>query len=510
MDAGVITEQKKIVKPLGQLISTPLDKTESGWPELTVTGIATDSRRVQPGDLFIAVTGLAADGHRFLAQAREAGAVAALVEHITDDPLPQIKIENTRRAMAEVAHRFYDHPAAKLKLFGITGTNGKTTIAAAIEAIARAGGLQIGVIGTAGHRVGDREIPAANTTPEAPTTDRLFIEMLENGITDCAMEVSSHAIKLERIQGLKFFGAVFTNLTRDHLDFHRDLDDYRETKFRLFTEHLTGGGFAIVNIDDPAGELLIDRLSGVTVWRYSLSDKKAELRFRLMDESLSGSVGVIFTPVGVHNIKTPLWGDFNFSNLTAAVGVALALGYPPEAIVGGIADFTGVPGRVQPLRGNFPFNVFIDFAHTPDALRRVLAAARPLVRGKMRVLFGCGGDRDQGKRPLMAEAVAEYADEIYLTSDNPRSEDPVKIIADVLEGFADPDRVIVEPDRAKAIERIINDCKPPDSAFLCGKGHETVQLIGEDAIEFDDRLVANRCLTRRGYSVDATGKFDRR
>jgi UDP-N-acetylmuramoyl-L-alanyl-D-glutamate--2,6-diaminopimelate ligase len=324
------------------------------------------------------------------------------------------------------------------------------------------------------------------------------------------MEVSSHALKLERVHGLSFTGAVFTNLTRDHLDFHPDLDDYRQTKLRLFSENLQSDGFAIINIDDPAGESFVEAKPGVTIWKYSLTDKSADIRVRILDESLAGSTVTVFTPVGLLNIKTPLWGSFNIANLAAAVGAAIALGYPPAAIVEGLAGFNGVCGRVEPLRGDFEFRVFIDYAHTPDALRQVLAAARPLVEGRLRVLFGCGGDRDKGKRPLMARAVEEFADFVYLTSDNPRTEDPVKIIADVLQGFADPEKVIVEPDRARAIDRIISDCEPTDSAFLCGKGHETMQLIGEDAVEFDDRLVAGKSLARRGYTVDAAQGKPRR
>jgi UDP-N-acetylmuramoyl-L-alanyl-D-glutamate--2,6-diaminopimelate ligase len=457
---------------------------------------------VQPGDLFIAVPGLATDGHRFIADALAAGAGAAVVEHITGDPILQVKVADTRRAIAEISHRFYDYPARQLKLFGITGTNGKTTVAAAVEAIAHAAGRKLGVLGTVGHRLGSLAIPASHTTPEAIDADRMFAKMLQLGITECMMEVSSHALKLDRVFDLSFDGAVFTNLTRDHLDFHGDFDDYRKTKFRLFTENLQPGGFAIINGDDPAGVELAAKLVNATVWRFSAQDKSADIYVKILDETLNGSALTLFTSVGVVSIKTPLWGSFNFANLAAAIGVAIALGYPPEAIVEGTAEFHGVPGRVQSIPGDYDFNIIIDFAHTPDALRRVLAAARPLVDGKLRVLFGCGGDRDRGKRPLMARAVEEFADNIYLTSDNPRSEDPVKIISDVLEGFSDPDAVIVEPDRAKAIERIILDCEPTDSAFLCGKGHETMQLIGEDALEFDDRVVAEKALSKRGCAVD--------
>jgi UDP-N-acetylmuramoyl-L-alanyl-D-glutamate--2,6-diaminopimelate ligase len=493
--------QEKRVAALGDLVAEALDATVENWRTSTVSGLAIDSRQVAPGDLFIAVPGLATDGHRFIAAAAKAGAHAAVVEHITGDSLLQIKVRNARRAIAEIAHRYYDHPARQMKLFGVTGTNGKTTVAAVVEAIAHAAGQKIGVLGTVGHRLDSLDLPASRTTPEAHDIDRMLANMLRLGITVCVMEVSSHALKLDRVFGVPFSGAVFTNLTRDHLDFHGDLDEYRRTKFRLFTENLQPGGFAVFNGDDPAGAELAGVIGEATAWRYSLKDKSADIHVRVHDETLLGSAMTFFTPVGVMNIKTPLWGAFNFANLAAAVGTAIAVGYSPEAIVEGIAEFHGVRGRMEAISGDFDFSVFIDYAHTPDALYQVLAAARPLVKGKLRVLFGCGGDRDAGKRPLMAQAVEQFADIIYLTSDNPRSEDPVKIISDVMKGFSDPDAVIVEPDRGKAIERIILECHPADSALLCGKGHETMQLIGEDAIEFDDRTVAERALRTRGCAV---------
>jgi len=510
MSTEVIAEKEKKIVALGDLISEPLDATAEAWPNVKVSGVAIDSRKVEPGDLFVAIPGLTTDGHRYIARAAAVGACAAVVEHVTSEKVLQIKVKNSRRAAAEISHRYYGFPARGLKLFGVTGTNGKTTVVAAVEAIALAAGQPIGVIGTVGHRLGGVEIPAMHTTPEAIDCDRLFCRMLEAGITECIMEVSSHALKLERVYGLSFAGAVFTNLTRDHLDFHPDLDDYRQTKLRLFSENLQPNGFAIINTDDPAGESFVGAVSNATIWKYSLSDKSADIRIRILDESLAGSTITVFTPVGLLNIRTPMWGSFNFANLAAAVGVAIALGYPPEAIIEGLAEFHGVRGRVEPIHGDFEFRVYIDYAHTPDALHQVLAAARPLVGGGLRVLFGCGGDRDRGKRQLMARAVEEFADHIYLTSDNPRSEDPVKIIADVLQGFSDPDKVIVEPDRTRAIERIISDCEPADSAFLCGKGHETMQLIGEDTVEFDDRLVAGRCLARQGYTIDPVQDRPRR
>ena len=509
MSTNVIAEKKKRTVALGDLIPGARDATAEAWPGVKVSGVAIDSRKVEPGDVFIAVSGRATDGHRYIGDAADAGAKAAVVEHITGEQLLQVKVNNTRRAIAEISHRFFGYPARRMKIFGVTGTNGKTTVVAAVEAIARAAEQKLGVIGTVGHRLGDLEIPARHTTPEAIDCDRLFCRMLEAGITECLMEVSSHALKLERVHGLSFTGAVFTNLTRDHLDFHPDLDDYRETKLRLFSENLQPNGFAIINADDPAGTSFAGALPEAMVWRYSLSDKSADIRLKALDESLAGSVAAVFTPVGLLNIETPLWGSFNLANLAAAIGVAIALGYPPEAIAAGVAEFSGVRGRVQPIRGSFDFHVFVDYAHTPDALHQVLRAARPLVSGRLRVLFGCGGDRDRGKRPLMARAVEESADLVYLTSDNPRSEDPVKIIADVLEGFSAPDAVVVEPDRAKAIERIVLDCESKDSAFLCGKGHETVQIIGEHAVEFDDRLVAERCLQRRGFTVDSAEVYPR-
>jgi len=491
-------------KTLGDLIPQALDSTADTWRATPIRGLAIDSRRVEAGDLFIAVRGQLTDGHRFISDAAKVGARAAGVEYITGDPLLQVKVENTRRAIAEIAHRYYDYPARQLRLFGVTGTNGKTTVAAAVEAIAQAAGQKLGILGTVGHRLGALEFPAARTTPEAHDIDRLLTEMLQLGITECLMEVSSHALKLERVFGLPFSGAVFTNLTRDHLDFHGNLEEYRDAKFRLFDENLQPGGFAIINGDDPAGVQLVRLIRDAVVWRFSLKDKSADIHVRIHDETLNGSTMTFFTPVGAINIKTPLWGTFNFANLAAAIGMAIALGYPPGAIIEGIAEFRGARGRVERILGDFDFSVFVDFAHTPDGLHQVLNAVRPLVKGKLRVLFGCGGGRDVGKRPLMARAVEQIADVIYLTSDNPRSEDPMKIISDVMEGFADPDAVIVEPDRGKAIERIILECNPTDSALLCGKGHETMQLIGEHAIEFDDRVVAEKALSTRGCSVTRT------
>jgi UDP-N-acetylmuramoyl-L-alanyl-D-glutamate--2,6-diaminopimelate ligase len=473
------------------------ERTVRGVPPPEVTGIASDSRRVAPGDCFVAVPGFKQDARRFAAEAVARGASLVVTE---GDPLavaaPQILVPSARRALSRLAAAYFGHPSHRLTLVGITGTNGKTTTSYLVDALLRARGARAGVIGTIQYVVGDERRPANQTTPEALELQALLAEMLAKGVKGVAMEVSSHALALDRVRDLAFDVAVFTNLTQDHLDFHGTLEAYARAKrglFELLADSPKAPRTAVVNGDDPAAAGMVRDLP-LTVLSFGLG-AGAEVRALEHASSLDGIRLTVATPRGTLSLASPLIGDHNVLNILGAVAVGLALGLDPPAIASSLTAVDTVPGRFEQVRAGQPFLVVVDYAHTPDALERVLATARKLTRGRLAVVFGCGGDRDRGKRPLMGAIAARACDRVWVTSDNPRSERPEAIIEDILTGMrGEADRVVAASDRRAAIRAALGWAGPGDTVVIAGKGHEPYQIIGADVLPFDDREVARQFL----------------
>jgi UDP-N-acetylmuramoyl-L-alanyl-D-glutamate--2,6-diaminopimelate ligase len=475
----------------------------------TVHGLTDDSRRVTAGSCFVAVRGLRADGRRFIPQAIEQGAGAVVAE--PPDPLPgeavgRILVPDTRRALPRLADAYYGHPSRALTVVGITGTNGKTTTSYLCEALLRARGLETGVIGTIQYVVRDQAREAHQTTPEAIELQGLLAEMLAAGVGGVAMEVSSHALALHRVDGVAFDVAVFTNLTQDHLDFHGTMEAYARDKGRLFFELLAAGrkpgATAVLNGDDPVGASWAAALPG-RVLTFGLGPDRA-VRPDHYESGLEGIRLLATSPAGPVRILSPLIGEHNVMNLLGAVGTGVALGLAPAAIATALGSVTRVPGRFERVEAGQEFLVVVDYAHTPDALQRVLDTARRLTPGRLGVVFGAGGDRDRKKRPIMGRIAATLADRVWLTSDNPRSEDPAAIIEEIAAGVvpAPPGGYTRHPDRRDAIREALAWARPGDTVLIAGKGHETYQVVGDRVWPFDDRLVARECLTGRPLGGD--------
>lgn len=466
--------------------------------ESTVRGLAYDSRKVQPGYLFFAFPGAKADGRRFAISALHAGALAVVSESPRPDGFdgPWIEVEHGRRALASAAKTFFGCPDEKLALTGITGTNGKTTTSYLIDSVLRTAGAVTGIIGTIEYHLAGEIRPAVNTTPESLDVFAFCQELLLKSGTHLTMEVSSHALALGRAHGLRFHTAVFTNLSRDHLDFHKTMEAYFEAKRMLFVPEANPAPAAVINRDDEWGRRI--DAPGRTLW-YGLSSDAA-LRAEKIRSTFDGLHFELRTPEGAVDIVSPLVGLINVYNILAACGAGLSYGLPLDLIARGIANCASVPGRFEQIREGQPFLVVVDYAHTDDALRNVIAVARGLEPRRVVTLFGCGGDRDRSKRPLMAKAAAEASDLAVLTSDNPRSEDPLAIINDAmagLAGFTTPH--IVEPDRATAIRLALEHAEPGDIVLLAGKGHETYQVLKDRTIHFDDRELAREVLRQMGF-----------
>jgi UDP-N-acetylmuramoyl-L-alanyl-D-glutamate--2,6-diaminopimelate ligase len=468
---------------------------------LDVRGLAYDSRRVGEGFLFFAFPGSRADGREFArdAVARGAAAVAGESEAPPELAAPWIQVEHGRRALALASRAFYGRPDERLGLTGITGTNGKTTTGFLIDSVLRAAGGTTALIGTIEYHLGGRVLPAVNTTPESLELVRIFAELAALGGTHATMEVSSHALALGRVYGLHFHTAVFTNLTRDHLDFHGTMDAYFEAKRMLFE----GAGappppFAVLNRDDESARR-IPLHPGVEVFWYGLGPE-ANLRARHISSGPQGLRFEVQHGKARFLVESPLLGKINVYNILAACGAGLSYGLAPEAICRGIAALGAVPGRFERVDEGQPFVVVVDYAHTDDALRNIISVARGLNPKRVITVFGCGGDRDRTKRPLMGQAAAEASDFVVLTSDNPRSEDPLAIMNDALVGIRRRDVPhVVEPDRAAAIARALKEARPGDVVILAGKGHETYQILKDRTIPFDDRAVAREVLKGYGY-----------
>jgi UDP-N-acetylmuramoyl-L-alanyl-D-glutamate--2,6-diaminopimelate ligase len=432
-----------------------------------------DARTAGPGALFFCVPGSRADGHDFAAEAVANGAVALVVERPLEFEVPQLVVTDARRAMGTVSHEFFGRPSEELQIAGVTGTNGKTTTAFLLYAILAAGGRRPGLLGTIESRVGGERRPAIRTTPEAIDLQRAFREMLDAGDRSCAMEATSHGSELGRLDHVRFSALVFTNLSQDHLDFHETMERYFEAKRRLFLE---GRPPAAINVGDDWGRRLA-------------ADRPDALTFGFAADAEIG-------PQALDGIELKLRGRFNAENALGALAASRLLGLEDDAIARGLESIRGVPGRFESIAEGQPFEVIVDYSHKPDALQSVLRTARDLTGGRLICVFGCGGDRDRGKRPLMGRIASELADVAIVTSDNPRSEDPLAIIDEILKGVKGD--VEVEPDRAAAIERALAEAEDGDVVVIAGKGHEQGQEFADRTIPFDDREVARDVLRRLG------------
>jgi UDP-N-acetylmuramoyl-L-alanyl-D-glutamate--2,6-diaminopimelate ligase len=490
---------------LGELLQGIPDLEMGADAGLAVTSLAYDSRRVHPGTLFFAIQGEKADGHKFIPLALERGAVAIVSERAAPSDLTSgwVRVPKIRRALAAAARRFYGEPDSLLQLIGNTGTNGKTTTAFLVESILRASGVAAVLFGTIEYRVGAPSHPALNTTPESLHLLGYFAQLVEGGTKAAVMEVSSHALAQERVWGFRFKVAVFTNLTQDHLDYHKDMEHYFQAKRRLF-EGLGAPPpeLAVINADDPWGAKLMD-LPYANRMTYGI-DSDAQVRPKQWSHGKLGLEAELMTPVGKVEVTSKLVGRANLANILAATATTAGLGITAAKIEEGISSLTAVPGRFEVIDEGQPFLVVVDYAHTDDALRNVLTTARELTRGRLIVVFGCGGERDRAKRPLMGEAAGSLSDLPVLTSDNPRSEDPLLIMSDALVGLQRTGRAYVaEVDREAAIQKALEEASQGDVVVLAGKGHETYQILKDRTIPFDDREVARKILHRLGYNRDA-------
>jgi UDP-N-acetylmuramoyl-L-alanyl-D-glutamate--2,6-diaminopimelate ligase len=461
-----------------------------------ITKLAYDSRAVEPGTLFFAYPGATVDGHGYAQAAVDAGAAAVVCERPLelDPPVPQARVADGRAAMAHAAVRFYDDPTAELRVAGITGTNGKTTTAFLLRAILEHAGVQTGLLGTVKRVVGGIEEQVERTTPEAIDLQATFRRMVELGDRACAMEVSSHALTLRRVDGIRFAVAAFTNLTQDHLDFHADMEDYFLAKRRLFAA--TMADRAVINVDDSYGDRLAAEFDPLT---YSAAGAEgADLRAVETTYDATGSRFRLLAPGGEALVELPLPGQFNVANALCAIGCATSVGIELAIAVEALARVERVPGRFEPVDAGQPFAVIVDYAHTPDSLENVLAAARPLTEGRLICVFGAGGDRDRDKRPLMGEIASRLADIAFVTSDNPRNEDPAAIIEEIRAGMGEGTaEAEFEVDRRVAIAAAFAVAREGDTVVIAGKGHEQGQEFERGRkIPFDDRDVAREELER--------------
>ncbi len=480
-----------------------------GSGNVDIRSIELDSRRVGGGALFVCLDGLARNGHDFAAAAVNQGAVALVVDHRVEGAgeATQVVVPDTREAMARLSAAFYGHPSRSLTVIGVTGTNGKTTVTHLLEGIAEESGHTPEVLGTLGSRTRGSYRPTGFTTPESPGLQRILREAADRGAGWVAMEVSSHALAQKRTFGTDFAAVVFTNLTRDHLDYHRTMDAYLEAKLRLFTRAGRGSerdAVAVVNLEDPAGPQVSARADG-RVATYGFGGG-VDYRARRVRTGPRGTRYELITPRGREAVEFPLLGRFNVLNALAAQAAAMELGADLGQAVRGVRRVHRVRGRMEPVPGSHPFLVLIDYAHTPDGLAHALRAARAITSRDLIVVFGCGGDRDPGKRAEMGRIAAGLGDRVIATSDNPRHEDPEAILDAILEGAAGgPARVTRIADRAAAITAALGSARPGDTVLVAGKGHETVQIVGDEERPFDDREVVTRTLTELGFHVDDRG-----
>jgi UDP-N-acetylmuramoyl-L-alanyl-D-glutamate--2,6-diaminopimelate ligase len=478
-------------------------KTVAAQSDLEIQEIAYDSRKAKPGTLFVAIRGEKTDGNLFVSDAVARGAIAVVSEQPRAETVPAgiawIQVPNARRALALTAANYFGRPADVLKLIGVTGTNGKTTTSHLVDSVLRAAGCESGLFGTIGYRLVRETLPATHTTPESLELQGFLADIVREGGTHAVMEASSHSLAMDRLWGCPFAVAIFTNLTRDHLDYHKTFEDYFAAKRRLFEGMGTGApGAAVINRDDAYGKQL-SGLASRTI-TYGL-ESGADITTKKPAVSISGIEFVAETPIGKIAITSRLVGRVNVYNILSAIGAGVALDLSREVIATGIEQLPSVPGRFELIDAGQPFIVAVDYAHTDDALRNLLATAREFnPGGRIITLFGCGGDRDRAKRPLMGEAAGRLSDIVVLTSDNPRSEDPLLIINDAIVGVQRTNaKFLVEPNRERAIEMALDEARSGDLVLLAGKGHETTQVLRDRTLDFDDREVARRLLRQRGF-----------
>jgi UDP-N-acetylmuramoyl-L-alanyl-D-glutamate--2,6-diaminopimelate ligase len=498
----------KIIRPSGEKMATVSD------PE--VLSIHYQSKEVTPGGLFVALKGQHTDGHHYIGDAVFRGAAAVVISDraFVNIDVPVIMVENTRKALAAISSRFYGDPSNFLFIIGITGTNGKTTTAYLIEQILQENGYSVGIIGTVNYRYQAKQYPNPLTTPESLELQKILSEMRDAGVTHVAMEVSSHGVAMDRIANCWFDIGVFTNLSQDHLDFHKDMENYWSCKRKFFSEYLPYGpkgqkAMAVINTDDQKGRELIHSLDQIEKIPVGY-DELNMIRPEKIHFDQTGIKGNIRCPAGGIALDSKLVGRFNLENILCATGVAVAMGIPMDVIAGGIQSFIHAPGRLEKIANNVDRHVFVDYAHTPDALENVLATLKEILSGRLICVFGCGGDRDKTKRPKMGSIAAKFSDLVIITSDNPRTEDPASIIEDIKKGIEPtglpqyvPGEIeagfenkgfVVEPDRKKAIFLGIKTSREGDTVLIAGKGHETYQLIGKQVLPFDDREKASAAL----------------
>ena len=464
-------------------------KLLQGNSDSQITSLTYDSRRVVPQSVFVALTGHVTDGHRHVADALNRGAAVVVVERMLKGPISStvVEVENSRMALAKMASNYFGNPAARLKLIGVTGTNGKTSVSFLVRHILQHAAYRCGLIGTVEYDLGERVMPAARTTPESLEIHKYLNQMAEGGCSHAVMEVSSHALLQYRVHGLEFETVAFTNLTQDHLDYHGHMEDYYLAKRKLFESHATGG--VITNIDDPYGARIAKDYQGITVGHC----ESAQLRIELVDLNQSGSC---FHFGGV-KFQIPLIGRHNVVNAAMAIAISCQVaGLSLEQCRQSLMDVKPVSGRLEPIEEKQPFGVYIDYAHTDDALRHVLNALREITQGKLHVVFGCGGNRDKGKRAKMGRVASELADGVTITTDNPRKEDPSFISEQIVEGCSAvrQDGWCIELDRARAIDEVLRAARPGDTVLVAGKGHETYQEVGDSVIPFNDREQARATL----------------
>lgn len=481
--------------------SVPVDMS------VEITGVAYDSRDVTPGTLFVAIRGFKTDGHMYINDALTRGASALLIEDNYTDmtsgiSVPVLTVSDSRKAISQIAINYYGNPSKGLKLIGVTGTNGKTTTTHLIRSILEQSDYKVGLIGTISYSDGSAVSSANHTTPEAMEFHKLLRDMADNGCRFAVSEVSSHALSLRRVYGTAFDIAVFTNLTQDHLDFHKDMEDYFQAKAGLFSD-MAPDKRAVLNIDDPYGRRLM-RMTRCPAYSYSIKDA-ADIKAEKIKLTIDGTAFDAITPAGVISVRSRLVGIFNVYNILAAIGAAVACNIRPEKISSGIYSLSCVPGRFEKLDSGMGFYVVVDYAHTENALRLLLEAACQFTPRRIITVFGCGGDRDRGKRPLMGKAAVELSDYVIVTSDNPRTEDPQKIIEEIESGIkaamkdkrkkASGYRVIT--DRTKAIEEAVNMAEEGDLVVIAGKGHENYQITGNKKSHFDDKEEAIAAINQR-------------
>lgn len=493
--------KKKLIDLLKTVPVYQVDKLND---QLTITGLTIDSRQVKKGDLFICIQGYTVDGHAFAKQAEAAGASAIIAEkNLTDIEIPVIYVKDTNRVLALLANHFYDYPTNKMHVTGVTGTNGKTSVTYLLDEIYRMAKRKTGVIGTIQMKIGEKAYPVQNTTPESSFLQKNLNTMVEEKIEHVMMEVSSHALDLGRVNGCDFDVAIYTNLTQDHLDYHKDMDSYKRAKMRLFYQlgnryDPNRPKYAIINADDQYSDSFSHATSQPVI-TYGIN-KKADVQAENLRLTANGTAFKLKTFKGTIDIETHLMGKFNVYNMLAAAAAALVADVSLATIKTALDQSKGVRGRFEAVLSDQPFGVIVDYAHTPDSLDNVLATIKSFAKGKVYVVVGCGGDRDRTKRPLMAKVAEKHADLTLLTSDNPRSEDPVEIIQDMVTGM-DTDCYLIETDRKQAIFKAVQLAKAEDIILIAGKGHETYQIIGDDVLDFDDYQMAE-------LAIDSISKME--